>query len=139
MVCVVRSPNPAFRRYTIAVLPKRFPPSIIAAFDACKYLYIRSGDHRFIGIWVVVVEGRVLVRSWNDKPSGWYRAFLKHPRGNVRLSKNGDDIPIRASRPRGARLLDAYAAKYDTKSNLPFVKGFRAPERKATTLELLPG
>ena len=112
------------------------------AFDACKYLYIRSGDHRFIGIWVVVVEGRVLVRSWNDKPAGWYRAFLKHPRGDVRLSKNGDDIPIRASRLRSARLLDAacdaYAAKYDTKSNRQFVKGFRTAVRKATTLELVP-
>ena len=64
-------------------MTRRFPPVTLARFEATKYLYIRAGDHRFIPIWVVVVDGRVIVRSWNDKASGWYRAFLSQPRGAV--------------------------------------------------------
>jgi len=49
----------------------RFRPSVLAAIDQSKILRIRAGvEHRFIGIWAVVVNGRVFVRSWNDKASG---------------------------------------------------------------------
>src|SRR5689334_5462726 len=64
---------------------KVFPSRILAGFAATKYLPIRAGDHRFINIWVVVVGDRVVVRSWNDKPTGWYRAFLSQPLGSVRI------------------------------------------------------
>src|SRR5512141_1970079 len=99
---------------------KRFPPQLLDGFDTTKYLYIRAGEHRFIPIWVVVVvEGRVIVRSWNDKPSGWYRAFLSQRRGDVRLGER--ELPVRALPLRSQRLNDAdddaYAAKYTTKSN----------------------
>ena len=121
-------------------MASRFPKKTLAAFDGTKYLYIRAGDHRFIPIWVVVVEGRVIVRSWNDKAKGWYRAFLSQPLGAVQLD-NGE-VPVRAVLLRSARLNDAagaaYAAKYTTKANAKYVKGFRTEKRKATTLELLP-
>ena len=119
---------------------KRFPPRTLAAFDATKYLRIRCGQHRYIAIWVVVVGGRVIVRSWNDKPRGWYRAFLDEPRGDVQLEDR--QVAIRAVPLRGERLNDAadaaYAAKYTTKANLKYVQGFRSPRRKACTLELVP-
>jgi len=119
---------------------KRFSQQTLSAFNEIKYLYIRSGDHRFIAIWVVVVEGRVLVRSWNDKPGGWYRAFLAHPEGHVRLEYR--EIAVRAVRPRSERLNDAadaaYGAKYTTKANAKYVKGFVLPSRRVNTLELLP-
>lgn len=120
---------------------KRFPPARLDAFEATKYLYIRSGDHRFIPIWVVVAEGRVIVRSWNDTADGWYRAFLSHPSGAVRIGDH--EVPVRAIRLRSARLNDvadaAYASKYTTKANAKYVKGLKIPRRKATTLELVPG
>jgi hypothetical protein len=34
----------------MAKSPKRFPPQILAGFQVTKYLYVRSGDHRFIPI-----------------------------------------------------------------------------------------
>ncbi len=118
----------------------RFPPDTLAAFAATKYLYIRSGNHRFILIWVVVVEGRVIVRSWNDKAAGWYRAFLKEPGGHAKIGE--EEIAVRAIRLRSARLNDAadlaYADKYTTKANKKYVRGFKAAKRKATTLELVP-
>ncbi len=121
-------------------MAKRFSPNILAAFAATKYLRIRAGEHRFILIWVVVVEGRVIVRSWNDKPRGWYRAFLTQSRGEVKI---GDEqVAIRAVPLRSTRLNDAadlaYASKYTTKANAKYVTGFRAAARKATTLELIP-
>jgi len=120
--------------------PKLFPPRILAGFETTKYLPIRSGDHRFIHIWVVVVSSRVIVRSWNDKPTGWYRAFLSNPLGHVKLDDR--EIPVRAARLQGTRINDAtdeaFAAKYTTKANAKYVKGFKSLKRKATTLELLP-
>ena len=119
---------------------KRFSAQILGEFRVTKYLYIRSGEHRFIPIWVVVVAGRVIVRSWNDKPNGWYRAFLSEPRGSVRMKER--EVGVRAVPLRSARLNDdtdeAFAAKYTTKANLKYVRGFRTPRRKATTLELVP-
>jgi hypothetical protein len=119
---------------------KRFSARTLAEFQATKYLYIRSGDHRFVPIWVVVVQNRVVVRSWNDKPGGWYRAFVGNPLGHVRLAET--EVPVHAVPVRSARLNDgadeAFAAKYTTKANLKYVEGFRLAKRKATTLELIP-
>ena len=121
-------------------MTRRFPQTTLAGFEAIKYLYIRAGDHRFIPIWVVVVEGRVIVRSWNDKPDGWYRAFLSHGRGTAKL--DDEEVPLRAVRLRSVRLNDAadaaYASKYTTKANAKYVKGFKEQKRKANTLELIP-
>jgi hypothetical protein len=121
-------------------MPAHFPRAILSELASTKYLYIRSGDHRFIPIWVVVINERVIVRSWNDKPAGWYRAFLSEPHGHVRLADG--ELPIRAIPVRSKRLIDAaqaaYAAKYTTKPNAKYVAGFATERRKAATLELLP-
>jgi hypothetical protein len=119
---------------------KRFTPEIAAQIDAIKYMKIRAGGHRYIHVWVVVVDGRVVVRSWNDKPDGWYRAFRSNPRGSIELG--GSDVPVRAAPVRSAKLNDAadaaYARKYTTKANQPYVEGLATAKRKATSLELLP-
>jgi hypothetical protein len=121
-------------------MTRPFPKATLATFEATKYLRIRAGDHRFIHIWVVVVDGRVIVRSWNDKPDGWFRAFLSLRHGAVQI--DGEEVAVRGVRLRSARLNDAadaaYAAKYTTKANAKYVKGFRTQRRKAATLELLP-
>lgn len=56
----------------------RFPASVLAKFHKGSALRVKAGSaaHRFLGIWVVVIEGRVFVRSWNVKPSGWHQAWL---------------------------------------------------------------
>ena len=128
---------------------KRFPAETLAAFDETKYLWIRSGDHRFIPIWAVVVDGHVIVRSWNDKAHGWYRAFLEESRGAVRFESpksagksSVGEVAVLAVPLRGKKLNDAadaaYAAKYTTKPNFKYVEGFKTARRKACTLELTP-
>ncbi len=79
---------------------KRFADDIVAAITKSMILGIRAGTepHRIIGIWAVVVERRVFVRSWSMKPRSWYRTFLEEPRGIIQA---GDDvIPVRAVRTR---------------------------------------
>jgi hypothetical protein len=120
---------------------RRFSRARLTAIDATKYLYLRAGDtHRFIPVWVVVVGGRVLVRSWNDKPEGWYRAFLRERSGAIRLDEV--EIAVRAVPVRGSRLkLDAeraYGEKYTTQANQAYVRGFATERRRGHTLELLP-
>jgi len=52
---------------------------LLAFFREGKGLRIRAGNsqHRFIGIWVVVVKDRAFIRSWSVKPNGWYRTLQK--------------------------------------------------------------
>ncbi|HEU5163451.1 MAG TPA: DUF2255 family protein [Thermoanaerobaculia bacterium] len=120
----------------------RFDAKTVAALDEGKILGIRagSGPHRVIGIWMVVVEGRLFVRSWTLKPDGWYRTFLEDPHGVIEIS--GRTIRVRAVRTRSERLKaavdSAYAEKYPTKSSQKYVRGFRRPTRRDTTTELVP-
>ena len=121
--------------------PRAFSRPALAALDSAKILGVRAGtEHRFTGVWVVVVDGRVFARSWSDQPDGWYRAFLLEPRGMLQLL-GGRELKVRAKRVRGVRLLDAideaYARKYDTPASQKWVRGFRQAERRATTLEFV--
>lgn len=118
-----------------------FPPAVALAIDRTKYFYLRAGtEHRFIAVWVVLVGERVLVRSWNDAPGGWYRAFRKEGVGTIKADNR--EVRVRATPVRGRKLLDrmdaAYAEKYDTKANLKYVKGFSTAKRRACSLELTP-
>src|SRR5262245_21544076 len=65
----------------------RFSKPILAQLDSGKVLGIRAGvePHRFLGVWMVVVGGRLFVRSWNDKPTGWHRVFATDARGAIQI------------------------------------------------------
>ena len=121
---------------------QRFPADVLAAIAKSKILGIRAGlvPHRFLGVWMVVVNGRLFVRSWNDKPTGWHRAFASDARGASQIGTR--TIQIRARHARGARLMlaidRAYAAKYPTPGSRKFVRGLASPRRRKTTTELLP-
>ena len=121
---------------------RRFSERVLAALHDGKILGIKAGrkPHRTIGIWAVVVKGRVFVRSWDAKDGGWYRTLVDEPYGVIEV--NGRKIPVGAVRTRGERLKDAidaaYAAKYTTPGSLKYVRGFRLERRRATTTELVP-
>jgi len=124
-------------------MKKRLSRPIVTVIDESKILGIRAGaqsDHRFIGIWAVVVDGRVFARSWMQKADGWYRTLLDDPLGAIQVGER--EVRIRAVRVRGERLRDtverAYAEKYRTPGSLKYVRGFRTPTRRETTIEFLP-
>jgi len=121
--------------------PRRFSEPLLAALRDGKIVRIRAGArHRFIGIWGVVVERRIFVRSWSIKARSWYRTFLKDPDGFIQLDNRA--IPVRAVRTRSARLKAAvdraYLRKYRTPWEMRFAKDLASPKSRATTIELRP-
>jgi hypothetical protein len=124
-------------------MTRRLSRTIVAAIHESKILAIRAGaesEHRFIGIWAVVVDGRVFARSWTQKPGGWYRTLLDDPRGAIQVGNR--TIRIRAVLVHSERIRDAvergYAEKYPTPGSRRFVRGFRTKRRRDTTLEFVP-
>ena len=121
---------------------RSFPKQIVAAIRDGKILGIQAGTkpHRIIGIWAVVVEGRVFVRSYTLKPRSWWRTFQEEPRGVIQV--DGRQIKVRPVFTRSERLKTvvdrAYREKYNTPGSLIFVKGFRLKKRRDTTTELVP-
>ena len=121
----------------------RFAKEVVTAIRNARIMGIRAGTkpHRIIGIWAVVVENRVFVRSWGLKEKGWYRAILDEPSGLIEVA--GREIPVRAVFTRSERLKKAvdraYAEKFNTPGSKHFVQGFaRSKKRRDTTTELLP-
>jgi len=115
--------------------------TIIEAARDAKIMGVRAGtEHRFTGVWVVVVDNRIFARSWNDKATGWFRAFRKQPTGTIQIDDL--EIPVRGKLVRSARIRDAvtvaFAEKYNTKGSRKWIEGFKEPERVLTTLECVP-
>jgi hypothetical protein len=121
----------------------RLPRTVVAAIDASHILGVRAGarsDHRFVGVWPVVIDGRVFARSWSLKPGGWYRTFLEDPRGTLQIGDR--EVRVRALTVRSERIRDAaeaaYAAKYPTPGSRKYVRGFRSKRRREATMEFVP-
>jgi hypothetical protein len=118
-----------------------FSAAVVKALQDAKIIGVRAGtEHRYTGVWVVVVDDRIFARSWSDKPTGWFRAFKKEPRGTIQLGER--EIHVRGKPVRSARLRDAvtaaFAEKYNTKGSRKWVEGFAEPARVITTLEFVP-
>jgi len=124
-------------------MPKRFPKTVVAAIDSARILGIRAGarsDHKFTGVWPVVVKGRVYARSWTVSKGGWFHSFLEDPLGTLQVGERAlrvRAIPARSERVRDA-VEDAYAAKYDTRASQKYVRGFRTERRRNATMEFVP-
>lgn len=133
---------PRSRKPAAAARPRGFSRAVLAAVDASLVLGIRAGssDHRIIGVWAVVVENRVFVRSWDGKAGGWYHGFLDEPRGAMEIA--GRRHRVRAVATRSERLRKAvsraYAEKYTTPGAQKYVRGFATARREARTIELRP-
>ena len=121
---------------------KRFTDEILETIRKVKIFGIKAGrePHRVIGIWAVVVEGRVFVRSWSIKPRSWYRTFLEDPYGSIFVGD--DEIAVRAIHTRSERLKDlvslAYREKYNTPGAIQYVKDLSRKKSRDTTTELVP-
>ena len=121
----------------------RFEPQILERIRKEKIFGIRAGresTHRLIGIWAVVVEGRVFARSWSLKPRSWWRVFLEDPHGSLFVGEQ--EMPVRAVQTRRERLRDlvsqAYKEKYNTPGSMQFVKDMSGKKSRDTTTELVP-
>ena len=124
-------------------MARRLSRPIVTAADAAAIMGVRAGaksGHRFIGVWPIVVDGRLFARSWTLTRGGWYRTFLEDPLGVIQVGDR--EVRIRAVRVKSERIRDkvedAYAEKYDTKASQKYVRGFRTARRRDTTTEFVP-
>ena len=124
-------------------MPKRLARAIVSAADASKIMGIRAGkssDHKFIGVWPIVVNGRLFARSWTQSRGGWYQTFLEDRFGVIQVGDR--QLRVRAIPVKSERLRDkidaAYGEKYDTKASQKYVRGLRSPRRRDTTTEFVP-
>jgi len=123
----------------------RFREDILGTIHKDRILGIRAGsdsDHRVIGIWAVVVDGRVFVRSYTMKPRSWWWTFLEDPYGEIFVAKRKRGIKVHAVQVKSEKMKEAVSAAYKEKYNTPGSVGYvadlsRSPSRDATT-ELAP-
>ena len=120
---------------------RRFTDTEVEAARKAKILGVRAGaEHRYTGVWVVVVEDRIFARSWSDKPTGWFRAFRKQPKGKIQIADL--EVSVHAKLVGSVRLRAAVTAafgeKYNTKASRKWVEGFAEPARLLTTIEFIP-
>lgn len=127
----------------MAAPSRRLPARLVAAADEASIMGILAGarsTHRFVGVWPIVVEGRLFARSWTVRPGGWYDTFLGDPLGVIQVGPR--TVRVRAVRLRSERVKDlieaGYAAKYATKASRKYVVGFRRTRRRDATIEFLP-
>jgi hypothetical protein len=120
----------------------RFPDALLESIRKEKIIGIRAGSdstHRVIGVWAVVVERRVFVRSWSLKPRSWWRTFLEDPSGIMTIGTK--EFRIRTVQTRSERLKDlvsaAYREKYNTPGSVQFVKDMSGRKSRDTTTELV--
>src|SRR5689334_5042372 len=96
----------------------RFTDEIIAFLQKEKIIGIRAGStHKIIGIWAVVVERRIFVRSYSMKPRSWWRTFLEDPQGIITVGER--EIPVKAIQTRSERIKDLVSEAYSEKYNRP--------------------
>ncbi len=119
-----------------------FTKAILDSIHKEKLIGIRAGAdsaHRIIGIWAVVVEGRVFVRSYSMKPRSWWRTFLEDPQGIMTVGEK--EIPIKAVQTRSERIKDlvsdAYQEKYNRPGDIQYVKDMSKKKSRDTTTELV--
>ena len=122
----------------------QFTDETLATINKDRILGIRAGEeshHRVIGIWVVVVDRRVFVRSYTMKPGGWWRTFLEDPYGEIFVSKRKRGIRVRAVQTRSEKLKDAvsaaYKEKYNTRGSVGYVEEMSRSPLRDTTMELV--
>ena len=120
----------------------RFSSDDLATLDKSKGLSVRAGmgAHRFIGIWAVVVNERLFVRSWSLTPGGWYRTFLEDRSGAIQVADR--EIRVRAVHIKAERVLQAvdraYLSKYSSPGSMKYARDLAREKCRSATLEFVP-
>lgn len=124
---------------------KQFPAQILKRIHTDKIIGIRAGTkskHKVIGIWAVVVDDRVFIRSYQSKTGGWWQTLVHDPLGEIFVAKRKRGIKVRAVQVKSEKMKEAVSAAYKEKYNTPGSVGYvaemsRSPSRDAT-LEIVP-
>jgi hypothetical protein len=120
----------------------RFPARTLAAVHKAQIVGLRAGrkPHRVIGLWIVVVRGRVFIRSWRVSRDGWFSVLRKDPTGILTLGDRAIKVSAIHTRSEDLKRLvsQAYAEKYNTPGSRKYVKDFGRQRSRDATIELVP-
>ena len=123
----------------------RFADSVIEKIREDKILGIRAGKnstHRVIGVWVVVLDGRLYVRSYQLKPNGWWQTLLVDPYGEIFVARRKRGIKVRAVQVKSEKMKEkvsaAYKEKYKTPGSVQYVREMSRKKSRDTTTGLVP-
>lgn len=116
------------------------PQGVVERIDADGILGIRAGrdgKHCVIGVWAVVVDGQVFIRSYKLRSGGWWDAFRKDPYGEIFVARRKRGVKIRAVMVKSEAMKEKVSAAYKEKYNTPGSVGYvaemsRCPSRDAT-------
>lgn len=107
----------------------QFPAEVLKKIHDDRILGLRAGTnshHRVIGIWAVVVDGRVFIRSWSLKPRSWWRTFLEDPYGEIFIAKRKQGTEVRAVQVKSKKMKEkvsaAYRGKYNARGSIGYVE-----------------
>src|SRR5262245_40407795 len=117
---------------------KQFSKDSLSKLHTDRILGIRAGSdgtHRVIGIWMVVVDGRLFVRSYTMKPQSWWRTFLKDPYGEIFVAKRKRGIKIRAVQVKSEKMKEAVSVAYREKYNAPGSVGYVAEKSRSPSTD----
>lgn len=118
---------------------RTFDDAFLEAIETKELIGVRggAGEHRFLPIWMVAVDGRVFARSWSRLQRSWRTAFDEDgvgmiDTGDTKTAVNGAPVTDAAL---NARIDDAYRRKYGDQQG---VRDIVRPVSVVTTIEFLP-
>mgnify|MGYP002734364219 FL=1 len=90
-------------------------------------------------VWVVVVDGRVFIRSWKGAEAEWFVRSARSRRARITVHDEPDTgIEVVFQRERDADVQARIDAEYLRKYPRPYSHEMTLPAAAATTLEVLP-
>ena len=120
----------------------KFPDSFYEYMKDNTLTGIKGGTERetFLQIWMVEVDGRVFVRSWNKSARSWFTEFIKTGVGQIQY---GDSIinvkgkKVDAADAVQQQINKAYLEKYNQEHNVKYAEGITQPEYADYTMEFI--
>jgi hypothetical protein len=106
----------------------------IAAADEVDLVLSSPGRPAIeVPVWVVVVDGEVVLRSYTGVGARWYKRATLHPDQQIRVGDH--TIPVTFERmPPAADVDDAYDDKY---ARFDYVNAMSKPQATAASLRVL--
>ena len=115
--------------------------NLLECISETKITTFRQGDiHRFIDVWMVIVDDRIFARSWRGSKTGWYYKFLKDSNGAIQCGdvyyKIDGLIPSDLDNI-NQRINDAFTKKYGKGDYPEIAKEMIQPDRMVRTIEFI--
>lgn len=115
--------------------------ALVECINKTEITKLRQGDrYPMINMWMVVVEDRIFVRSWQGTKDGWYYKFLENEYGEIEC---GDvRYAVNGRTPNDLHKINnlinkQYISKYNEPKNATVAAQITEPERMKRTLELI--